>query len=253
MSKIMIIGDIHGKSDWIKYATEALKAGIEVVFLGDYVDSFDKKPWEIEQNLLRIIAFKKKADKRKAWITKVTLLLGNHDYSYIMGKFNTSGYDAVWAEKYREIFNKNWNLFDLAWGHFADFTREYTLVTHAGLTETYWKNYISRKELPHYEFVQKILGEDAFDKKPIHKILNVLKDKFGLLWKIGDHRGGSGTPGLLWADLSELIDDPMPGINQIVGHTGWHSPEYLRINNDENFIMKIDGEGHDAQRLIMTL
>jgi oligopeptidase B len=46
----------------------------------------------------------------------------------------------------------------------------------------YWKDYISNPELPHYELVKQILGEDAFEKQPLHKILNVLKDKFGFLF-----------------------------------------------------------------------
>ena len=253
MGKVLFIGDIHGKSGWIRYATEALKSGIEVVFLGDYYDSFDIKPHEQEENLKRILAFKRKADNRKNFITRVTLLLGNHDYSYMMGKSATSGYNEGWAAGHRQLLADNWNLFDVAWGHTAPFTREYTLATHAGITSTYWKNYIMNGEEPHYEFVKQILGEDAFEVQPMHKILNILKDKFGLLWKVGSDRGGSGTPGPLWADISELKDDPYPGINQIVGHTGWHTMEYFKVNKDKNFIAKIDGLGPDPQRIIITL
>lgn len=252
MKKVMFMGDIHGKPGWVNYAGEALKAGNEVVFLGDYVDSFDIKPYEIEQNLLRIIAFKKRADGRENWKTKVTLLLGNHDYAYVSGR-HCSGHEAGWAHQYREIFNKNWDLFDIAWGHTEDFIKEYTLVTHAGLTKTYWNEYIANKELPHYNFVQEILGDRAFKEKPIHEILNVLKDKFALLWKVGADRGGDGYPGVLWADIRELKEDPMPGINQVVGHTGWHSMEYFKVNKNKNFIAKIDGHGKDVQRLIITL
>lgn len=250
MNPIMFIGDIHGQSEWDTYAKEALKCGNEVVFLGDYVDSFNHSGLQIEQNLLRIIAFKKRADKRTAWANKVTLLLGNHDYVYLMNKVNTSGYDAAWAQRYKEIFNDNWDLFNVAWGYTNPSTKEYTLATHAGLTNDYWKHYITHKELPHYEFVQEILGEDAFETKPIHEILNILKDKFGLLWKVGSDRGGSGTPGILWADFNELKKDPYSGINQIVGHTGWHSMEWIRI--EENFLAKIDGWG-EVQRMTITL
>ena len=259
--KVLFIGDIHGRTDWNKYAGEAMKAGYEIVFLGDYVDSFDVEPYKIEQNLLQIIAFKKRAEKRKAWVTKVTLLIGNHDYAYISEK-NCSGHEEGWAQRYKEIFDQNWDLFDIAWGYNAPFTQQYTLASHAGITESFWRHYISRSELPHYEFVQKILGKDCFDirmekdkaihKTPMHEILNVLKDKFGLLWKVGSERGGSGTPGVLWADLNELKKDPYPGIDQIVGHTGWHSSEFYHFNNGDNFIMKVDGIGKETQRIILT-
>lgn len=251
MKQVMFIGDIHGQPEWIEYATEAIKSGIEVVFLGDYVDAFHQTGIQIEQNLLRIIAFKRKADKRKSFISQVTLLLGNHDYSYLMNKFNVSGYDAGWAHRWKEIFDENWDIFNIAWGYTDVMTKEYTLATHAGITETYWNKYILNKEEPHYEFVQKILGEDAFEKYPMHKILNILKDKFGLLWKIGSDRGGVGTPGVLWADIKELKEDYYPGINQIVGHSAWHSQEFIR-HKDNTFIAKVDGWG-EVQRLILTI
>lgn len=248
--KVLFIGDIHGQSSWEEYAGEAMKAGCEIVFLGDYVDSFDVKSHAIEQNLLSIIAYKKRADKRKHF-SKVTLLLGNHDYAYMMNKTATSGYDVCWAERYYEIFNKNWDLFDVAWGYTSPFTQEYTLATHAGLTKTWVKNYLKNTKYDEHQFVKRILGDDAFETKKLHDILNVLKDKFGFLWKVGSVRGGSGTPGPLWADYSELINDPID-INQIVGHTGWHSMEFKRINDNKNFIAKIDGNG-DIQRLIIDL
>ena len=257
MKQVLVIGDVHGKSDWIRWATEAFKQGIEVVFLGDYVDSFNIEPREIEQNLLRIISFKKKADARKNFITKVSLLLGNHDYAYIIGKSNTSGYKVVWAERYREIFNKNWKLFDLAWGYTDLSTHEYTLITHAGLTNDYWNKYVCNPERDEYQFVKTILGVNAFAQpqahQPIHMVLNILKDKFGLIWRVGGMRGGIGTPGIIWADIAELKFDPFIGINQIVGHTGWHSPEFLRINGNNNFILKIDGNGSEVQRMVVNL
>ena len=252
MSKVLFIGDVHGQSEWITYATNAFKAGIEIVFMGDYVDSFYKKGYEIEQNLLRIIAFKKKADNRKNFITKVTLLLGNHDYAYVAEKTATSGYDAAWAEGYRRIFNDNWNLFDVAWGQTAPFTQEYTLATHGGVTATWLKNYLNNYIYDEYKFVKKILGDDAFETKKLHEILNVLKDKFGFLWKLGSARGGIGTPGPLWADWKELVNDPVPNINQVVGHTVYHSMELIRIKNSRNFLAKVDGE-KEIQRLIIDL
>ncbi len=251
MSKVLFIGDVHGQSEWISYAESAFKSGIEVVFLGDYVDSFHKKAYEIEQNLLRIIAFKKKADNRKNFITKVTLLLGNHDYAYMAGKTTTSGYNFGWADGYRKIFNDNWNLFDVAWGHSAPFTQEYTLAIHAGITATWLKNYLKNPKYDEHQFVKRILGDDAFETKKLHEILNVLKDKFEFLLKVGSVRGGSGTPGPLWGDWSELVDDPIPNINQVVGHTAT-GIELVRIPDSRNFLIKVDG-GKEIQRLIIDL
>ena len=49
--KILFIGDIHGVSDWNEIAMNGLKQFYEIVFLGDYVDSFFVKPVEQLDNL----------------------------------------------------------------------------------------------------------------------------------------------------------------------------------------------------------
>lgn len=253
--KVLFVGDIHGRSDWITYVEEAvMRESTDAVFIGDYVDSFDHNGREIEQNLHRIISFKKKIDKRhikprQDRIGRVYLLLGNHDYAYMLGKTATSGYNHNWAQTYHRIFEENWDLFDLAWGH-EDEEGNYTLATHAGITYDWWKNYVLNEKYDEHKFAKEILGED-WEKSYMHEVLNVLKDKMGFLWKIGYERGGSGTPGPLWADFKELKADPYPGINQIVGHTGWHTPETF-FTEDGKFLMKIDGWGKEVRRMILN-
>jgi hypothetical protein len=251
MKQVLFIGDIHGKSDWITYAEYALKANIEIVFMGDYVDSFDDTGYKIEQNLLRIIAFKKKADKRrekKALMRpKVTLLLGNHDYAYMMGKSGTSGFSIRYEQVYRDIFHENWDLFDVAWGYEDILTKKYTLATHAGLTQDYWDSIKNDDE--YSKFVEQIIT-DPWQTPKIHEVLNILKDKFTLLWSIGYERGGVSLPGIIWADISELILDPYKDINQVVGHSAYHSPEMYFKNG--SFIAKVDGFGDGVERMILN-
>ena len=67
--RICAIGDIHGRNDWEKVDPNKYD---KIIFVGDYVDSFDIPTGEILKNLENIIAFKKE------YYDKVILLLGNH-------------------------------------------------------------------------------------------------------------------------------------------------------------------------------
>jgi len=257
MKKVLYIGDNHGRTDWIKWAKEAINKGMDVVFLGDYFDSFVKSGSQIVDNFQAIVGFKKKYDRRKIKVPTrptVTLLLGNHDYSYMMHKTNTSGYNIHFDQQYRDLLNKHWDLFDLAWGYENPDTKQYTLATHAGITKTYWDRYIAdaKYQESHYGFIEKIV-DDPWKTNNMHNVLNILKDKFGLLWKIGDYRGGVDlAPSMIWADFNELKVDPYPNINQIVGHSAWHSQE-IHFNTDGTFLAKVDSFDKDSARLIINL
>ena len=79
--KILVIPDVHGIDTWEEPAYKAVHAGIDVIFLGDYCDSFDIDPIKILDNLKKIIKFKEK------FPDKISLLLGNHDYAYVFSKY----------------------------------------------------------------------------------------------------------------------------------------------------------------------
>jgi len=207
--KVLFIGDIHGHDTWKELVNKALTNFYEIVFLGDYVDSFSIKPVDIAFNLIEIINFKIKHPD------KVTLLLGNHDYAYI-NDYMCTGFDATIADSYKKIFQDNHKLFDIAWGYLG-INGKYTLATHAGLTKGYYD--YSIKPILDYpgNKLNKII--EGINNIEIHQILNILKDDHKVLWKIGRRRGGSSHPSPLWADYQELLVDRYKGINQVFGHT----------------------------------
>ncbi|MFW6226313.1 MAG: metallophosphoesterase, partial [bacterium] len=128
MKKVLFIGDVHGKPDWSDFFYDAFKDFREIVFLGDYVDSFYINAHEQIKNLKNIINLKKEHSD------KITLLLGNHDYAYIFNHFNTSGYQHTFSNDIKKLYSDNWDLFDVAWGYESDSNNSrYTLATHAGL------------------------------------------------------------------------------------------------------------------------
>lgn len=216
--KVLFIGDIHGNSEWRELALDGLKNFYEVVFLGDYLDSFHISPVLQLDNLKALIAFIRNKPKQG----KITALWGNHDYAYLHSYSSISGSQHSQAYIYRELLEKNRELFQIAWGYTGD-NGKYTLATHAGLTSTFWKRHI----LPLFEeggFLYQLTDGNGPDSLPIHETLNYLADKKELMWKVGSMRGGGGTPGPLWADYRELLEDPYPDINQVFGHTAKSSP-----------------------------
>ena len=214
--KLLAIPDVHGTATWKFSANKAVLSGdTHIVFLGDYADGYDIKATDCIFNLKQIIAFK------KIYPTKVTLLLGNHDLAYVFEHSSITGYDPMFAYEYRMLFQENWNLFDIAWGY-EDKAGQYTLLTHAGLTQQHYES-ISWDIEDERTLLHKVLVEyGTVDWKtlPLHDLLNYLKEDDTLLWEIGRARKGDYPVGsVVWADRNELVFDPYPGINQIVGHT----------------------------------
>jgi len=232
--KVLFIGDIHGLSEWDNIAIGGLKQFYKIVFLGDYVDSFFVRPVEQLANLKNLCTF---ARKNK---DNVTLLLGNHDYAYVYSYPYISGHQPVHAHEYRQIFQDNIDLFQIAWGYQSHVTNQYTLATHAGLTQTFWTKHV----LPEFgpgKFLNVITEGKKSEDFQIHEVLNYLQDK-ELLWKVGSMRGGYGTPGPIWADYMELLEDPYEGINQVFGHTPKASVTVDHIG--ENFLACVDSWGN---------
>ena len=232
---VLFIGDIHGLSEWDNIALAGLKQFYEIVFLGDYIDSFFVRPVQQLDNLKNLCKF-----IRKNKTNKITALLGNHDYSYIYNYPGISGHQSFQSHEYKKIFQDNIDLFQIAWGYQSDISKQYTLATHAGLTQTFWNKHI----LP--EFGEgKFLNQITEGKKPedlkLHEALNFLQDK-EILWKVGAMRGGWGTPGPLWADYTELLEDPYEGINQVFGHTPKAS--ITVDHNGDNFLACVDSWGN---------
>jgi hypothetical protein len=224
--RVTFIGDVHGLTTWEKIARTALTEFSEVVFLGDYVDSFNVLPIDILDNLKKIIEFKKQ------YPDKVTLLLGNHDYAYVYGKTSTSGFNSGMWHDYKDQFVSNWDLFNIAWGHLSANRLNkkdqplYTLATHAGLTTTYHRHIMKGVSDPDYAESRLYDLQRAGvynDSLLLHEILNLMKDFPDDLWKVGRERGGWSFGGVLWADKYELERDNLENIDQVVGHTPHNS------------------------------
>ena len=82
MSKIAFVGDLHGRFEIVK---KVLKNFDNIVFIGDYLDSYDR----IIGDQLRTLGLVLDAAKERE---NVHALLGNHEMSYAFYHMRASGW-----------------------------------------------------------------------------------------------------------------------------------------------------------------
>jgi hypothetical protein len=127
---IVFIGDVHGHNIWSKITEQETQAD-HFVFVGDYLDSLTVTGPDQHLNLLNIIGFKKQNP------SKVTLLIGNHDYHYwpdiTENLGTTSGFQSRMYHLFKDTFQKNKTLFQMC------LLLDKYLVTHAGVSESFLK------------------------------------------------------------------------------------------------------------------
>jgi predicted phosphodiesterase len=200
--KILVIPDIHGSDVW-KWSINKVFYYDFIIFLGDYMDSFNlEKSLNAPNNLREIIEFKKNHED------KIVLLTGNHDYQYINPKVRCSGYKEEISASAKAIFTDNIDYFKVFYkiGNL--------LFSHSGFTKDYFNN---------AEYVSDILTDMdtiSVNRYPDH------------IWTVGKSRGGSAKRGsCLWADWDEFKNDYMINdvlnYHQIFGHTAGKSMRTL--------------------------
>lgn len=195
MSKILVIGDVHQKVGQFKQALKLSKDADHVIQIGDLFDDFHDNIYEVQAM----------ADCMLEYLDnpKHTLLMGNHDFQYMMnGQVYCSGY-AVWKQ---EVINKiitpaDWNKVK----YFHNIGKYW--FSHAGITE-HW-------------FASPVLGltvDTVYSAIELAKVGISSLTNFGCLWAADRYRGGrSSKGGLLWNDWRN--SDYIENVTQIVGHT----------------------------------
>lgn len=199
--EITVIGDIHGRSNWIDIVNEHNNGNF--IFLGDYADPYHFEYIEEQEaieNLEVIIDFKRN------FKDKVSLLIGNHDAQYIYNADFSTGYRSKYKQELIDLFYYNKNLFQFA------IQKNNYLFTHAGITNSWLNEY--RRLLDYFG-----LNSDLSN-------LGVTINKIGrdskwreVLGTTSHYRGGIDKfGGPLWADRIELYQDYLNGFHQIAGH-----------------------------------
>ena len=127
--RLAAIGDPHGRSFWDIFWVLIFMYD-QVIFMGDYLDSYEVSGATQLSNLQEIIRLK------LSFPDQVVLLRGNHCYSYIdPTRFQCAGFDAHIMSEAAKLFDDNDDLFVDA--------VEYDgyLFTHAGVSMSWLDRY----------------------------------------------------------------------------------------------------------------
>ena len=210
------IGDIHGRECW-KEVIKDVDTYDKIIFVGDYVDSFNVPAVIQKHNLKEIIEFK------KSYPDKVVLLLGNHDIQYMLyPQCRCSGFQAVFQIDFTQIFRENRELFQAA------FQIDNYLWTHAGVHTGWYRDYC-RYTNPHKP-------SWLTPKMELSEIINhyYLHNDHGV-FNVGWMRGGTAdVGGPFWLDRRNAWKKPIDGYHQIFGHTYISDGHIKHLDINEN-------------------
>jgi len=218
--KILIIGDIHGRTNWKSHIDDSHD---KIIFVGDYVDSFDITGVEQKKNLEDIISFKLENFDR------VELLIGNHDFSYMtMGTMTCSGYQPEMLHDFYSLFTtespneehnryRRFPLFNVA------YQIDNHLFTHAGVHVGWYNFYATNAVFKQAEDGLRPILRDLENDGIISEYLNDIfnSGSFDNIFDmIGWMRGGCSRIGsCIWVDIEHSRKKPLKGYHQYVGHT----------------------------------
>ena len=192
--RALIIPDLHhhieNAEHWLK--TQCYD---RVIFLGDYFDDFDDDANDARKTARWL---REKMDSTDA--TRHIFLLGNHDAAYLFpdhDELSCPGFTKAKSNTIREILRaEHWHRFELA------HEEQGWLLSHAGFHLVWMEKPTVRRILQRCEKAMKLVRRGKVDP-----ILGY-GEKPGGLQRIG---------GPLWMAWENFM--PIPGINQIVGHS----------------------------------
>ena len=198
MSKIVVIGDIHGCNKW-KNIVHMHPDATEFIFIGDYFDSFTRSHAECISNFKEIIKWKESTD------VKVIMLIGNHDFHYMSecgGRYG--GWSAWHAAEIGELLRVNKHHLQTAYQ-----SGKY-LFTHAGVSKQWYEANFQEDG----NISDQINDLWSYDKRPFnHSGMEMY----------GNYDG----EGPMWIRPEALRRNPLnDNIIQIVGHTHMHVIDY---------------------------
>lgn len=216
--KNIYLGDTHGRDTW-KQIVAAHPDADNIVFIGDYFDSYEVSGIEQLINAEEIVQFKR--DREENPTKRVYLLIGNHDHHYLPAvkpKGTVSGFQRNMLPQFEQFFQDNIDAFQMA------VMLGNRLCTHAGvcsqfLKETGYWTYDSHTDESH---VSDFLNE-LFRNNPNEFAFDSFMNRNVYGWWVnpyGDNEGQSP----IWIRPTSLQrsnrnTDLRKNYVQIVGHT----------------------------------
>ena len=192
MSKILVLGDTHGRPFWKEIIEK--ENPDKIIFLGDYVSTHEGISAEQQlSNLEEILTYKENNPD------KVILLRGNHDTQHL-GYYwaECSGWDGqVWGVMSQSEFKERF--LKLTQWVYIDEELE-TIFSHAGVSDVWMKN----SEIDSVHDINSLEPSELFGFTPNY---------------YGDCYGDSGTQPPVWIRPQALCKCNVKGWDQVVGHT----------------------------------
>lgn len=201
---LIVIPDVHGRSFWKDAVAEYEDE--RIIFLGDYTDPYPHEGiayYEGLQALADVIEFKKQH------MENVTLLLGNHDLSYLDSRMPKCRHDYTNHDTIKKLLTESLHLFDIIKEMQIDGRR--VLFSHAGILPQWLEE-----------------NKDVLGEIPVGKEADVINDLFhqgklySALAEVSLLRGGRATAGsCVWADVVEHANgwNMLKDCYQVFGHT----------------------------------
>lgn len=191
MPASVVIGDLHGKVEIAEYWIKN-KEHRNLIFIGDYLDSFDRSI-EDQYELLEMVL---DAVENKE---NVYALMGNHELSYLKpDRYQASGYRHTLANKIEHLYPRMWKNLKL-W-----LVNNGFLISHAGFRPEFIGSigYNLTKE-------EKLVAIDE-------KLKTIPLEDFFMIGRSGGGYHPHGGP--LWLDWYEEFKN-IERVRQVVGHT----------------------------------
>lgn len=213
MKKRLILGDVHGHIEQVKYAYEKEQPD-QVIILGDYVDSFVVKPEEQKKcldELLKMHRYHCMEHGKDSFI----MLMGNHDFHYIYNIERYSGYNPDTNKLVHETLAQmvDDNMLPII---YIDRVNK-TIYSHAGVSMSWLK--------------------ERCHGCRIENVNNLSIDYLKFTYKDGGNAFGSSkynSP--IWIRPGSLMDDMYAEdevFTQIVGHTHTHFIESYAVYDQD--------------------
>jgi len=192
--RIAILSDIHQSVHW-RHIIEQKADFDKIIFLGDEFDAWKNK-WPLQMdNAENIIAFKKENPE------KVDLCWSNHAVSYFLDE-RCSGYQAEHAMDIVNFYQKNMDLYNVVYEY------DHWIFSHGGVSG----KWLQRCELSDVNEINQLWRENPYYFR----------------WVGPDGFGNNPDEGPLWIRPTALINNCVPGYNQVTGHTENIQPRIVR-------------------------
>lgn len=233
--KTIIIPDLHNRLEFVEPAliSPALQPYDNVIFLGDYFDDFYDTPQDVTKSARWLKQSLHKSNRIHLW--------GTHDLWYRFPNnpfiFASGNSEKKLCAINRILTMDDWNLIR------PYYYEQNFLMTHAGVhnylilqyalknKHIFGKYIVNRKlQLSVQEIVDQII------KPATEHALKDVSDNISNIWfeagfaRLGMHQVG----GITWLDWSEEFQ-PVPGLNQIVGHSELQIPEQKNTRYSKNY------------------